>query len=73
MRIAELSAASSSSRLMIVLASLTMFVMGSLSAFVMVSSVRGVKSTVYIISVAGMMDWNVRRIRLSILGLDSFE
>ena len=58
---------------MIVLVSLTMFMMGSLSASIMVSSVRGVKSTVYIISVAGMMDWNVLRIRLLISGLDSFE
>ena len=58
---------------MIVLVSLTMFMMGSLSASIMVSSVRGVKSTVHIISVAGMMDWNVLRIMLSISGLDSFE
>ena len=58
---------------MTVLESLTMFVMRSLSAFIMILSVREVRSTTSIIVVAGIVDWSVRRIRLSISGLDIFE
>ena len=58
---------------MTVLESLTMFVMRSLSDFIMISSVREMRSTTSIIVVAGIVDWSVRRIRLSISGLDIFE
>lgn len=71
--VAALSTVSSSSELVVVLASLKMFVMKYLSDSLIASSVREVRSTVSVIVTTGMIGWSMRRIKFIISGLNSLK